>query len=66
MNATTCTKCGRAVYDVHVNGEGRCCYCGVAPPQKDGAARPASSKPAAPRPVITEAEGADLGRKDEE
>ena len=66
MKDTTCVICHRVVMAAHVNGEGRCCYCGVAPPQKDGAARPASSKPAAPRPVITEAEGADLGRKDEE
>ena len=49
MTATTCKGCGRAVFDVHVDGEGRCCYCGVAPPQKDEAARPAASKTPAPR-----------------
>ncbi len=51
MTETTCAICHRVVYDVHLDGEGRCCYCATPPAQESSVARPTADSRVRPSPV---------------
>jgi hypothetical protein len=67
LRETTCASCNRAIFDAHVDGEGRCSLCALPPAQPAIAARPAVVEEGIPR-LSTEYERTwtDLGRPVEE
>jgi hypothetical protein len=57
MGAVLCAVCHRAVYAVHVDGEGRCCYCVGPLAQGSDVARPTAEPQHGPRPVSPKERG---------
>lgn len=49
MDTTVCASCHRAVLKVHVDDEGRCCFCASPPVQRSDPARPEPEPQGAPR-----------------